>query len=189
MKVDLARSLRRIRPEAFTGTLARRPNDELPFVGDAPPAGPPLLLDASVYVDVLEGSAPPEVEAILETRSVYHLGVAVGELCHNFGRLSPSHPGTAAILQVLKEIVEIIPRHRLEAPTTGALIEAGILAGLLFRLGNLPKGQEVSAFNDAAIYLHGLERGYTVLTRNVRDFDFLNQIVPAGRVLFYERAA
>ena len=31
----------------------------------------------------------------------------------------------------------------------GLLLEAGILAGLLFRLGRLPKGQEVAAFNDA----------------------------------------
>ena len=33
--------------------------------------------------------------------------------------------------------------------------------------------------------LHALERGYTVLTRNIRDFDFMNQIMPSGRVLFY----
>lgn len=187
MKVDLARSLRRIRPATFTGAIARRPNDELPFAADAPLAGPPLLLDTSVYIDALEGTTPPEVDALIETRSIFHVGVAVGEFCHNFGRLSPTHPGTAQILQDLQEVVEMIPRHRLEAPTTGVLVEAGILAGLLFRLGNLAKGQEVSAFNDAAIYLHGLERGYTVLTRNVKDFDFLNQIIPTGRILLYER--
>jgi predicted nucleic acid-binding protein len=33
--------------------------------------------------------------------------------------------------------------------------------------------------------MHALEHGYTVLTRNIRDFDFMNQIVPPGRVLFY----
>lgn len=167
--------------------MARRQNDELPFAMDAPLVGPPLLLDTSVYIDVLEGRTPPEVDKLIETRSIFHVGVAVGELCHTFGRLSPAHPGAAQILQDLREVVEMIPRHRLEAPTAGVLIEAGILAGLLFRLGNLPKGQEVAAFNDAAIYLHGLERGYTVLTRNVKDFDFLNRIIPSGRILLYER--
>lgn len=41
------------------------------------------------------------------------------------------------------------------------------------------------ALNDATLYLHALERGYTVLTRNIQDFDFMNQIMPSGRVLFY----
>jgi hypothetical protein len=55
----------------------------------------------------------------------------------------------------------------------------------VFRLGGFQPGQEVAALNDATIYLHALEYGYTVLTRNIRDFDFMNQIVPPGRLLFY----
>ena len=39
--------------------------------------------------------------------------------------------------------------------------------------------------NDATIYLHALERGCMVLTRNIGDFDFMNQIVSPGRVLLY----
>jgi hypothetical protein len=35
--------------------------------------------------------------------------------------------------------------------------------------------------------LQALERGWTVLTRNVRDFDCFDQILPADRVLFYQR--
>jgi predicted nucleic acid-binding protein len=48
----------------------------------------------------------------------------------------------------------------------------------------LQSGLEFAAFNDATIYLHALERGYALLTRNIRDFDFLDQIVPAGCGLF-----
>ncbi len=65
------------------------------------------------------------------------------------------------------------------------MMEAGILAGLLFRLGSLPKGREGAAFNDAVLFLHALEKGQTVLTRNLQDFDLMAQIAPAGRVLFY----
>ena len=70
----------------------------------------------------------------------------------------------------------------------GVLVEAGILSGFVFRLGGFQPGQEVAALNYATIYLHALERGYTVLTRNIRDFDFMGQIVPSGRVLFYRTA-
>jgi hypothetical protein len=31
--------------------------------------------------------------------------------------------------------------------------------------------------------------GCAVLTRNVRDFDFLDQLTPGGRIIFYNGAA
>jgi hypothetical protein len=83
-------------------------------------------------------------------------------------------------------VIGDIPRHRLDAAVRAAvLLEAGILSGLIFRLGGFQPGREVAALNDATIYLLALEHGYTVLTRDIRDFDFMNQIVPPGRVLFY----
>jgi predicted nucleic acid-binding protein len=39
--------------------------------------------------------------------------------------------------------------------------------------------------NDALIFATGRKFGHTVLTRNVADFDFLHQLDPSGRVLFY----
>lgn len=65
------------------------------------------------------------------------------------------------------------------------IAEAGILAGTLARLRSLPPGQAM--LNDAIIYLQGLEQGLTVLTRNIGDFDMLQQLVPGGRVLFYRQ--
>ena len=186
MQADLARSLRRIKPERLTGSLSRRDDGDLDFAEAAPLFGPPLLLDTCVYVDGLEGSLPPPVEALLRTRTLMHLSVVVGELSHNFGRFDPGHPNTRRHLDELAGVIEEIPRHRLEdAISAGVLLEAGIVSGLSFRLGGFQPGQEVAALNDATIYLHALERGYTVLTRNIRNFDFMNQIVPAGRVLFY----
>jgi hypothetical protein len=79
-----------------------------------------------------------------------------------------------------------IPRHRIDDDVSaGLLLEAGIVSGLVFRLGGFQPGQEVAALNDVTVYLHALERGYIVLTRNIRDFDFMNQIVRSGRVLLY----
>ncbi|ABC23745.1 type II toxin-antitoxin system VapC family toxin [Rhodospirillum rubrum] len=185
MKADLARALRRLRPDRITTAPTRRADADLPFVDDRAAVGGPLVLDTCVYIDVLEGKSPPLVDDLLQRRPIFHLAVILGELCHAFGRLSPGHPGTAAILAVLRDTIEDIPRHRVAAPSVGVMMEAGILAGLLFRLGSLPKGREGAAFNDAVLFLHALEKGQTVLTRNLQDFDLMAQIAPAGRVLFY----
>ncbi len=62
-----------------------------------------------------------------------------------------------------------------------------MLAGLLFRLSNLPKGEghERRFVNDAMVFLQARLLGASVLTGNVRDFDFLSQIIPTGRVILY----
>jgi hypothetical protein len=39
--------------------------------------------------------------------------------------------------------------------------------------------------NDALLFVTARRHGCTVLTRNFGDFDFLQQLDPAGRVLFY----
>lgn len=164
----------------------RRTDAELPFVSssDAAP-GPAVLLDTTVYVDTLQGSLPSQVEAILRARHLVHVTVAVAELAHNLGRLDPTRPGNAGRIAEIEGTIADIPPRGLETPTAGVALEAGILAGLVFRLGGFGAGQEVAALNDATIYLHALDRGHAVLTRNVRDFDAMNQIVPGGRMLLY----
>jgi predicted nucleic acid-binding protein len=169
--------------------MLRRNDADLDFVDGAPLLGPPLVLDTCVYIDGLEGSLPPRVDTLLRARSLMHLSVVLGELSHNFGRLDPRHARTREHLDELAGMIEDIPRHRLDdAISAGVLLEAGILSGLMLRLRGFQPGQEVAALNDATIYLHALERGYTVLTRNIHDFDYMSQIVPAGRVLFYRTA-
>lgn len=186
MQLDLARSLRRIKPERTGGRLARRADAELPFAEHASRLGPPLLLDTCVYIDTLEGTLPLEAETLLRTRTLVHLSVVLGELSHNFGRLDPQHKRTRRNLAEVAGVIEDIPKHRLDAAiSAGVLLEAGMLCGLVFRLGGFQPGQEVAALNDATIYLHALDRGYTVLTRNIRDFDFLSQIVPSAQLLLY----
>jgi predicted nucleic acid-binding protein len=184
---DLRRSLRRIKPHRFTQPVRRRPNTDLAFVPASPVPGQDLLLDTCVYIDVLQGNTPPEVDALLRLRTLNHLAVCVAELTRGFGRLDPRHSGTPAVLRTIEGAVAAIPPHRLESASAEVVIEAGVLAGLLFRLCNLQAGQEIVALNDAIVYLHAMANGQTVLTRNLRDFDVMNQVLPDGRVLFYER--
>ena len=79
MRADLARSLRRIKPERFDAKLRRQDDASLAFADAAGLFGPPLLLDNCVYVDGLEGSLPSPVEALLRTRTLVHLSVVLGE--------------------------------------------------------------------------------------------------------------
>lgn len=61
-----------------------------------------------------------------------------------------------------------------------------MLAGLVARLSGAEGVGRPTLLNDASLYLHALERGWIILTRNVRDFDYFDQLLPVGRVLLYQ---
>ncbi len=137
-----------------------------------------------MYFDTLEGRLPEAAKALIRTRPVRHVTIVLGELAHFFGRL-PHVPQNRGVFESLATAIGLIEDRHVSRPSEGASLEAGILCGLVFRLGGFQRGQEVAALNDATIYTHALENGQTVLTRNRNDFDRMNQIMPAGRVLFY----
>ena len=65
-----------------------------------------------------------------------------------------------------------------------------MLAGELFRLSGAPKGAGHARkyLNDALIYIQARGIGASVLTGNVADFDFLNQLGPAVPIILYRPA-
>jgi predicted nucleic acid-binding protein len=188
LSFDPARALRRIKPQRNVGSLRRRPAADLSLVREPASAGPELLLDTCVYIDALQGHTPQFVDDLIQTRIVNHSTVCVAELTHLFGRLDPAHPGTKGALREIGRTIEDMPGHCLSAPSAMAMGEAGMLAGLVGRLSGAGPDAGRSLLNDASLYLQALERGCIVLTRNLRDFDYFDQILPADRVLFYERA-
>lgn len=187
MAFDLGSALHSLKPQRRTGGLERRPDSALSWAGDQPPVGGTLLLDTSVYLDVLQGRTPEVVDDLLTYRLCHHSAVCLAELSHAFGRLDPAHPTTKPVLKVVADTIEDIPAHRLHAPDATAWGRAGMLAGLLFRLSHLPKGEghERRFLNDALIFHQAGLLGATVLTGNVRNFDCLSQLVPKVRVIFY----
>jgi predicted nucleic acid-binding protein len=145
--------------------------------------------DTTVYIDVLKGKTPGEVDELLLHRTSEHSAVCLSELTFPFGRLDPADGRTRRALGEINDlIVRDIPRHRLRAPATWMWTGAGMLSGMICRLtGIAPRqGEERKLLNDALIYLQALDLGCSVLTRNLRDFDYLNQIVPTGKVIFYQ---
>lgn len=183
MSFDRRASIRRIRPQRPTTFLTRRADRDLPFVNGRSPVGRELLLDTSVYIDVLQGRTPTEVDRLLRTRIVNHSTVALSELTHLIGALDPGHPGTAGVLRTLGQTLDDMPEHRLGAPSVRACGEAGMLAGLVTRLTGQAKTQAL--LNDAMIFLHAVETGCDLLTGNVRDFDWFDQVLPGAGLLLY----
>ena len=183
MTFDRRASLRRIKPQRSTISLARRADTDLPFAERQAAAGRELLLDTTVYIDVLQGRTPTAVDRLLQTRIVNHSTVALAELTHLIGALDPSNSGTVKVLTPLSRTIDDIPAHRLTAPSARACGEAGMLAGLVTRLTGRPN--TAALLNDAMIFLHAAETGCDVLTGNVGDFDAFDQVLPGGGLILY----
>lgn len=56
-----------------------------------------------------------------------------------------------------------------------------------FAWGGYQPGKERKLLNDALIFLQAYENGQAVLSGNIRDFDFFNQLLPEGRIILYRR--
>jgi predicted nucleic acid-binding protein len=187
LSFDLRRSLRRFKSGLRAKGLIRRPDEALPFVPQVVGGGPELLLDTCVYIDVLQRRAPEAVKRLMAVRLCGHSGIALAELTYLFGRLDPRDPRTTAVTTEILGVISDMPSHRLSAPSLRVFGEAGILAGLTARLAGVDPGRRQSLFNDSMLYLQALANGQIVLTRNIREFDWFDQLLPLGRVLFYRQ--
>lgn len=185
MTFELRAALRWLRPDRRRRALVRRSDAELPWVDGASLAGSPVLLDTTVYIDVLQARSPAALDELISVRTCYHSSVCLSELTNAFGRLNPTDPRTASALEPIAWTIREIPGHRLAAPDASIWGQAGILAGLLFRLGSHAAGTEQRCLNDALVYLQARKQGLPVLSGNIADFDLLNQLVPDGRMLLY----
>jgi hypothetical protein len=170
-------------------TLARREDGELPFASEEELVGQPLLLDTCVYINQMQGAAPPVVEQLVETRHVNHSTVAIQELMHTIGVLDPKDRRTAAVVGAVRDQIEAMPDHRVFLPDANVLGRAALLAGILSRLQGYARDAKLKALQDCTLFLQAQKLGFTVLTANIAEFDLLLQLVPTGRALFYRAAA
>ncbi|MEH3119857.1 MAG: DNA-binding protein [Methylorubrum populi] len=178
---DTARLWRRT-PSA---PLVRRDDNLLPFVGERAEAGQSLSLDTCVYIDELQEKTPPTIADLIAVRQVNHSAVAVQELMYAVGALDPADPRSRPVVDKIGRMIEGMPRHRLYTPDAEVLAKGAVYAGMLSRNQNYSRDDRRRALNDCVLFLQAIKLGCTVLTRNIRDFDFLLQMCPAGRVLFY----
>jgi hypothetical protein len=184
---DLDAALRWLKPQRKRRPLSRRPDNKLGWVDQVPTIGAPVLLDATVYIDTLQGRSPAALDTFISLRTCNHSSMCLSELTHLFGRLNPADPRTKGALDVMAQTIRNIPAHRLITPDAEMWGTGGILAGILFCLGQYPAGAERKCLNDALVYLQGRKLGWPVVTGNIKDFDLLNQLVPDGRILLYRK--
>jgi len=81
-----------------------------------------------------------------------------------------------------------VPDHRVFVPDADVLGRAALLAGILSRVQGYARDARLRALQDCVLFLQAQKLGFTVLTANLADFDYLLQLVPTGRALFYRPA-
>lgn len=168
-------------------TLARRGDEELPFVDPGRIGGQGLLLDTCVYIDQMQDRSPYALDDLIAQRQVNHSTVAIQELMHTVGILSPSDARTAGVIAEIGKQIKSMPAHRIFAPDIEVLGRAALLSGMLCRLQGYEKDGKLRVLQDCVLFLQAQKLGLVVLTANVGDYDILLQLIPAGRVLFYRR--
>jgi len=179
---DAARRWARFDPQS---ALARRSDNELPFVNPNSIGGQGLLLDTSVYIDQMQDRSPRILDDLIAQRQVNHSTVAIQELMHTVGVLNPSDARTATVIDVIGKQIRGMPPHRIFAPDTDVLGRAALLSGILCRLQGYEKDGKLRAQQDCVLFLQAQKLGLVVLTANVGDYDILLQLIPSGRALFY----
>ena len=185
MNSDFRRTLRRLKPGKKRRQLSPRDHAQLPFLEPTASGSGTLIYDTTVYIDILHGNFSEKYKAMIRAADVWHSTVTEAELAISCALLDPTHPGTRNAIKKIIDLLNRRPVHRSLAPDREIWREAGLLAGMIMRLQQLRKSDQPRILNDALIFCTARKFGHTVLTRNIRDFDFLNQLDPLGRVLFY----
>ena len=187
---DLDTALRRIRPDRRTRRLeVRRPPALLPDDID-PAAIGPALLDTCVFIDNGHGTLPLGAMRLLAARGLAHVSSVTGmEIAYSFGRLDPMDRRTAQSLRYLRDVLARAPRHRVVTASPADHAFAGMLAGTLARTQGLASEARRKLLLDCLIFVSARRNGLTVLTANHQDFDLLRQLVPDGKVAFYQASA
>jgi predicted nucleic acid-binding protein len=183
---DFRATLRRLKPEKRRGQLKPRDESDLDFIETTSKKPRKLLYDTTVYIDILQNRFPRGDEFMLRAAEAWHSPVTEAELSAAIGLLDPGHPGTSEIIEQITAVLERRPSYRTIVPDPESWREAGILSGILGRLQGYGKDQRRRALNDALLLASAGKHGCVVLTRNVVDFDLLQQIDPSGGVLFYK---
>jgi hypothetical protein len=111
--------------------------------------------------------------------------VTAEELAAACGLLDPTHSQTPQIIEHITTAIGRRPSHRTITPDSKIWWDAGILSGILARVQGYGKEQRRRLLNDALLFATGRKHGCVLLTRNIQDFDLLQQVDPSGEVLFY----
>ena len=135
----LARSLRRLKPHRVS-RLQSRSKTALPRLDAATVrARAKLLLDTTVYVDVLKGRGDSLLDAALGACDLWHSAVAIGELARGLGADDPGRKGYRLDSRWTMVLVDRMPSHKVLQPDAEAFELAGTASGILKRILGLDR--------------------------------------------------
>ncbi len=187
MSSDLAALLRRLRAQKVVTAPQPRPKSELTYFNQVTVL-PKVLYDTTVYIDLLQDKFPRSSEQLLQASNSWHSPVTEAELVAVCGMLQPDHPDTARVISKISLSIESRREYRILSPDREVWVAAGVLSALLARLQQRSRSDRILLLNDALLLETARKHGLAVLTRNVRDFDLLQQLEPTAKVLFYDQA-
>lgn len=144
-----------------------------------------LMPDTTVYIDMAAGRMPQAAFELMRSATQLHSAVCLSEIAQGLGSYDPKAAQHRAVRRHYVELIGRIPPGRVVTPDDEVWMRAGVLAGTLARTQGFQAHQRKELLADALIYLSASKAGLPVLTRNVSDFDLLNQLHPAGRVIVY----
>jgi hypothetical protein len=99
---------------------------------------------------------------------------------HTVGVLNPRHPGTKVAIRQIATIINDMHPHRMFSPDPEILGRAALLSGILCRLQGYRNDARFRALQDCVLFLQAQKLGFSVLTANIGDFDYLLQLMPAA---------
>ena len=117
---------------------------------------------------------------------VFNSSVCVAELAAGVGHADPALPTWRPMREHYKAVIEKMQPSRIITPDSVVWSEAGLIAGVLARIQNYQRQQRLDCLNDALILLSAARVGLSVLTENRKDFDLIQQLVPAVRFIHYQ---
>jgi hypothetical protein len=185
LSAEFTTQLRRNNPDRWRAALTRRSDAELPFDPAAVPRGAVIVLDATAYIDALQGKLPRPIQELLLRARVRHSAVARAELATGLALLDPADARSAAVRQPIEATITRMRSNHVSAPSAGAWTEAALLSAILARLHGLGGDQRKRLLHDALLLLSVREHGATLVSRNIADMDLLTQMRPDARVLLY----
>ncbi len=186
MSSELQGTLRRLKPDKHRTQLRPRAESELEFIETTSHRPAKLLYDTTVYIDILQGRFPQTGEAMLRASEAWHSPVTEAELAATCGLLDPAHSHTLQIIEQVAAVIDRRSSYRTITPDPEVWREAGLLSGTLARTQGYGRKQRRRVLNDALLFATARKYGCAVLSRNVRDFDLLQQLDPSGKVIFYQ---
>lgn len=144
-----------------------------------------LVPNTTVYIDTAAGRMSAATLDLIRQATQVHSVVCLSGIAQGLSLHDPTAAHHRAVRRHYVELTRRIPPNRVLTPDDDVWVRAGVLTGLLTRTQGYQAHQRKELLADALIYLSAAKAGVPVLTRNAGDFDLLNQLHPAGRVIVY----